>query len=324
MAARIVSTQPIYSDLFAFGRHTIVWLRVFRPPDSEAVILALSPTDQAGAGPVNDAEALAAAVSERFPDLGPARLLVRFPDNPGPETWTEITIDAAARADFTRLPAVELVQLLGTTLPDPEDPTCAGIGGADHPLLALLPAEEPARNPIDELVVIAVADLPFPHNPSECHWKERFEQLRELYPAEDRERQVVGAHWSTTLAPEDLAACRYHAADWRRIADTGVEILRGLGGEATIGDALEAVSAMLGDTPEADWCRSLFADPIVCHREPPGLSDGQHRSCALRMSGAELCVVAGEGWHGTDPVPADPQRRAAATVSAFWSQRAAR
>jgi hypothetical protein len=318
-----MSTGPIYSDLFAFGRHTIVWLRVFRPADGVAIVLALSPTDQAGAGPVNDAGALAAAVSERFPDLGPSRLLVRFPDGPGPQTWTEITIRADGRADFTRHATVEVEGLLGTSLPDPVDPTCAGIGGADHPLLALLPPEEPERNPIDELVVIAVADLPFPHNPSECHWKERFEQLRELYPAEDRERQVVGAHWSTTLDPEDLAACPYHDPDWRRIADAGVEILRGLGAEATIDDVIEAVVATLGDTPEAGWCRSLFTRPIVCHREPPGLSDGQHRSCAVRMSGAGLCVVAGKGWHGTDPVPADPQRRAAATLSAFWAQRAA-
>jgi hypothetical protein len=203
-----MSVKPVYSDLFAFGRHTIVWLRVFRPADGVAIVLALSPTDQPGAGPVNDAGALAAAVSERFPNLGPSRLMVRFPDGPGPQTWTEISIDTEGRADFTRYAAAEVEALLGTTLPDPEDPTCAGIGGADHPLLALLPADEPERNPIDELVVIAVADLPFPHNPSECHWKDRFEQLRELYPAEDRERQVVGAHFSTTLAPEDLAACR--------------------------------------------------------------------------------------------------------------------
>jgi hypothetical protein len=318
-----MSTQRIYSDLFAFGRHSIVWLRVFRPPDGVTVVLALSPTDQPGAGPVNDAEALAAAVSGRFPDLGPSRLLVRFPDGPEPETWTEVTIDAEGRADFTRLLTVELEQLLGTALPDPGDPTCAGIGGADHPLLALLPPEEPERNPIDELVVIAVAELPFPHNPSECRWKERFEQLRDLYPAEDREGQVVGAHWSATLDPEHPAACPYHDAEWRRIADTGVEILRGLPAEATVDDAVEAVSAMLGDTPEAEWCRTLFVRPIACHREPPGLSDGQHRSCAVRMSGAELCVVAGEGWHGTRPVPADPQRRAAATVSAYWAHRAA-
>jgi hypothetical protein len=287
-----MSAQPFYSDLFAFGRHSIVWLRIYRPAGEEAVALALEPVDQPGAGPVNDAEALTAAIRRAFPDLGGLRVFVRFPDDPSEaDNWIEILIGEDGGADFAHHPTTEVERLVAARLPDPGDPSCAGIGGPEHPLLALLPPDEPESDPLTELAVIAVADLPWPHNPFRCHWKDRFETLRDLYPAEDRERAMVGAHWFATLQPEELAACRYHQADWRRVAEVGVEILRGLDAEAVIEDALAAVEGRLGDSAEAGWCRSLFADPIICHREPVGLTDGQHRSCALRASGAAHFVV---------------------------------
>jgi hypothetical protein len=318
-----MSTGPIYSDLFAFGRHSIVWLRLFGGSDG-VLALAVHPTDQPGAGPVNDAESLVAAVAATFPTVGAFRLLVHFPDEGTDEQWIEIAIDEAGHAGFDHLPTSAVEALVGVSLEDPPDPTCAGIGGSDHPLLALLPDEE-EHDPLAELTVIAVADLPFAHGPFRCRWKERFETVRDAYPPDSRERQAVGAQWFLTLTDDDLAACSYHAADWRRVAETATEILRGLAPEQTMDDVLTAIEGRLGESAEAGWCRSLFVDPIVCHRDTThGVTDGQHRSCALRASGAGLCVVASEDWPGTDPVPADPRRRAAATVSAFWAHRAAR
>jgi hypothetical protein len=314
-----MSTQPVYSDLFAFGALSIVWLRLYRPSGEDAVALAVQPTDQAGAGPIYDAEALVAAIRRTFPDLDRLRIFVRCPA----DRWAEIVIGKDARARFARHEADVVERLVDAPLPDPEDPTCAGLGGERHPLLALLPPPEPEPDPLGQLAVIAVADLPWAHHPFRCHWKERFENLREHYPPEAREDLVVGAHWFSTLEDEDFAVCRYHDADWRKVAGTSVEILRRLAPDATLDDAIAAVGRRLGDSAEASWCRSLFLDPVICH---PGrsLTDGQHRSCALRASGAPLCVVAGEDRNGIDPVPADPNRRAAADISAFWAHRAAR
>jgi hypothetical protein len=319
-----MSAQPIYSDLFAYGRKSIAWLRLYRSEGEDVLALALHPVDQAGAGPINDAEALVSAVRKTFPSHERLRLFTHFVDDPSEkERWIEIEIAAGGRASFAPHPTAALEHLVGTKLPDPADPTCAGLGGEEDPLLALLPPPEPEPDPLGELAVIAVADLPWAHHPFRCHWKERFENLREHYPPEAREHQALGAHWFTTLGAQDFAACRYHQADWRKVAETSVEVLRGLAPDAVLGDAIAAVDQRLGDSPEAKWCRSLFLDPIVCH---PGraLTDGQHRSCALRARGAPLCVVAGEDWQGIDPVPGDPRRRAAADISAFWASRAAR
>jgi hypothetical protein len=318
-----MTAQPTYSDLFAYGRNSIAWLRLYRPPDGEAVALALHPVDQAGAGPINDAEALVSAVRKTFPSLGRLRLFVHFPDDPSEkERWIEIEIGSDGRASFAPHPTAAVEALLDTDLRDPEDLTCAGLGGEHHPLLALLPAPEPEPDPLARLAVIAVSDLPWAHNPFRCRWKDRFETVRELYPPDAREHQVVGAHWFSTLGAEDLAACSYHDADWRRVADTSVEVLRGLAPDAVLDDAIAAVDKRLGDSAEAKWCRSLFLDPIICH-PGRGVTDGQHRSCGLRASGPPLCVVAGEDWPGVDPVPVDPRRRAAADIAAFWAHRAA-
>ena len=88
-------------------------------------------------------------------------------------------------------------------------------------------------------------------------------------------------------------------------------------------DVVEAITRILGDTPEGAWCRSLFSDPIVWGPGQDSVTNGQHRSCALRASGAPFCVVDVDGAFVIEPVAADPRRRAAAAVAAYWARRAA-
>jgi hypothetical protein len=97
-------------------------------------------------------------------------------------------------------------------------------------------------------------------------------------------------------------------------------VFRSLASDATLEDALAAVEAEFGDSPEGRWCRSLFVDPIVCRPKGRRVTNGQHRACALRASGAALCVVdVGDRYVG-EPRPGDPWRRAAGDIASFWAK----
>lgn len=317
-------SEPIFQDLFAYGCGSIAWVRVYLLEDGQAIALALDPVDNPGRSVVNGAEELIEGLAQAFPSVEGIRLMVRFPGDPRGEGWTEIVFDGDG-PEFERRTIEEVQTLVGEELfdPEPDYATCADLGGEGHPLLDLIPPPEPGRNPIQDLALVAVADLPWPHNPSKCASKQRFDDLAELYGSSRRHCTAVGAHWSYSLDETDYEACPYHQADWRRIADVSVEVFEGLAEDAELDVVIEAVDRILGNTAEGAWCRSLFSDPIVWSPEQDSVTDGQHRSCALRASGAPFCVVDVDGAYVAEPVAADPRRRAAAAVSAYWAQRAA-
>ncbi|HEX6204368.1 MAG TPA: hypothetical protein VFZ29_00990 [Solirubrobacterales bacterium] len=250
--------------------------------------------------------------------------MTRYPGDSRGEGWTEI-IFGGDRTEFEPRTIEEVEALVGEKLvdPAPDRATCVDLGGKGHPLLALIPPPEPDRNPIQDLALVAVADLPWPHNPSECASKPRFDDLAELYGSSHRHCTAVGAHWSYTLEETDYQVCPYHQADWKRIADVSVEIFEGLTEDAELDVVFEAVDRILGNTAEGAWCRSLFSDPIVWSPGQDSVTNGQHRSCALRASGAPFCVVDVDGAYVVEPVAGDPRRRAAAEVAAYWARRAA-
>jgi hypothetical protein len=314
--------ELVFADLFAFGHVSLAWVRVYRRQEGEAVALALNLEDNPGPSVVNDAEGLLAGLSVAFSSLGQLRVFARFPDDPRDQDWTEI-VKADTSVDFSRYAVEKVEGLVDAKLVDPTDATCSALAGEHHPLLKLIPPPEPERNRLDDMAVVAIGDLPWPHHPGACHWKERFEQLHSLYPAEHNDRPALGAHWYLTLTKADFEACRYHQADWKRIAEVSVDIFQGLGESAVIDDVLDGVARILGDSPEGKWCASLFRDPIIWPSGHSSVANGQHRSCALRASGASLCVVDVEGAFVTKPVASDPRRRAAAEVASYWARRAA-
>lgn len=315
--------KPVFDDLVAYGGRAIAWVRVYPLEDGGAIALAFNPADNPGPSVVNGAEALVDRLTRMFPAVEGLRVFTRFPGDSREKGWTELVFDED-RLEFERRAIEEVETLVGDRLVDPEEDaaTCAALGGENHPLLVLIPRPQPERNPLDELTVVAVADLPWPHMPSRCTWKQRFEDLGELY-GPDRECPAVGAHWSLTLDEADFKQCQYHQADWRRIADVSVEVLRGLPQNPQRGDVSAAIDQALGDTPEGRWCWTLFTVPIVWSPGQDSVTNGQHRACALRASGAPLCVVDAGGAHVAEPVAGDPRRRAAAEVAAHWARRTA-
>jgi len=312
----------LFKDLFTYDRRSIAWLRIFRLETGEGVAVVVEPDDNPGASSVNAAESLLRDLRRAFPGLQPLRVFVNFPHDPRGPGWTELS-DSDDGIVFKRRPVGALMTLVGVSPVaggEVDEATCAFFGGEQHPLLGLIPPPDLPRERLRDLCVIAVADLPWPHNPSGCKWSKRFERVEALYSSSGHPDPAVGAQWFLTLTDDELAACSYHRADWLRIAEVSVGVFRSLANDATLEDAVAAVEAELGESAEGRWCSSLFLDPIVCRPKGRSVTNGQHRACALRASGAPVCVVdVGDEYVG-EPRPADPWRRAAGDIAAFWAK----
>src|SRR5213595_1767017 len=158
----MMRSEPVFQDLFAYGCGSIACVRLYLLEDGQAIALALDPADNTGRSAVNGAEELVEDLTQAFPSVEKIRLMARFPGDPRGEGWTEIIFDGD-EPEFERRTIEEEERLVGEELFDPEadHATCAALGGESHPLLNLIPPPEPAQNPIDDLAVVAVADLPW-------------------------------------------------------------------------------------------------------------------------------------------------------------------
>lgn len=139
---------------------------------------------------------------------------------------------------------------------------------------------------------VRIQELPPPHRPSHCAHYGRFERILKDVPD-------MGQHWHSralkagslfleSLQPADLKACPRHQANWRAIADHSVAILHEIGPRDDSEDYVRAASQRL-DGKDRAWLSSLFRAPILIGGG--AYTDGQHRGCALRFSGAERAAI---------------------------------
>lgn len=323
MATSRTPLRLIFRDLFAYASASLAYVRVYLGEDWRGVALVVDPSDNPGQSAVNAAEWLVDDLRQAFLGVHELRVFAWFAGSLRDRQWTEIVIGDDG-VEFGHVEHSFVEELVGWSvdLPAGDEGSCRDLGGEGHPLLALVPAPEPERHRLADLAVVPVADLPWPHNPSSCAWAARFEEILALYPESTHPPPAAGAHWFLSLDETDLRACRFHEANWRRIADVSVEVLGEVG---TDRDAVAgAISARLDDPVEADWCDSLFADPIAWSPGQTSVVNGQHRACALRASGASWCVVDLRGGSADNRESGDPRAQAAADVASFWVQRAAR
>lgn len=313
----------IYADLFSFER-ALCYLRVYRDERAGLVSLAVQLDDNPGRSIVNAVEALferiETAFGERF------RLFTHFPPKPGDgPVWTEVTLDTEkGRASFRRreIPHAEIEGLVGERilLPKAGEASAAEIGGELHPLLVLIPPEEEERAIVDEMQVVAVADLPWPHNPSECAHADWFKATRELYDESFDGHIPAGAHFFLSLNKDALATCRYHQHDWLAIAAMSVKLLEALDPTSDFEEVTQRAAALIDVAADREQLISLFSDPIKWTPGATTIANGQHRTCALKAAGAEFCVALTHGELRTDPVPSNPYRRAQSALAEYWAR----
>jgi hypothetical protein len=173
---------------------------------------------------------------------------------------------------------------------------------------------------VEGIRVVPLSVLPWPHNLSECAYAGRVGGIARTYPDVGGADQVAHAELFTRLTPADMAACPYHQADWAAIAAAAVQ----LAGEDSLETARDRAESWPGMS-EGDrrGLVSLFWEPVSWDDGDDGLTNGQHRLCALRAAGAAACPVEGRYLPGSGPViQADlgAREHARRTVTRFWTE----
>jgi hypothetical protein len=322
----------IFDGLYCFGS-SICRLRVIPAGQGRSrVVIATDLTDSPGPSVCNAFEALVAAVSREFGEY-PTRWLLHYPElEAGDESsqWSE-AIPQQDGPDWR--PAIgrrEAESISGCDLSgfDAEAVTVAELAGDCTLFAGLASAPEPERLPGEYMRAVPVSALPFAHGPFRCPHKERFDEIAGFYEGADADdaddATVVGAHWFLTLAADDFERCEYHDRDWSQIAAASVAVLEAIGPQGSREDMRASCARQKLSADDGQALLSLFADPIIWTPGSSTLTNGQHRTCALRAAGAEFCVVDTGGHLPPWVYPATPNAAASALLAAYWTKRAAR
>jgi hypothetical protein len=316
-----------YEGLHCFGSRSVCHLRLVAANDDHPQIaVATDLEDAPGASIVNGFEALVRSVSTDFGEA-PTRWLLHFPEHDETSqsregTWTEgIPASDDCRWRSTTREDAEAISGLDLSRFEKEPATIAELAGESDLLRALSQEPEPERLPGERFRAVPVAALPFPHGPFRCPHDERFKEISRLYDKSNS--TVVGAHWYLTLTDGDFAGCPFHDCDWHRVAEASVRVLEGLAPDATRDDLVAACTAERLPKRELEGLLSLFSHPIDWTPGSPTLTNGQHRSCALRAAGAEMCAVDTSGYRADERTPASSRAAASASLAAYWARCAA-
>lgn len=141
--------------------------------------------------------------------------------------------------------------------------------------------------------IVPTNDLPAPHQPFRCAHYERYKEIAETMGNNHQNEQAVGRAFQESLTPSDYRKCRFHKGNWNAIATTAVRIVYERGSQPTDHDISEVAEEAKLSKKNCMWLRSLFGDAIFI--EGGSYTNGQHRGCALRVSGAPEIVVRCDG-----------------------------
>ncbi|MFD6113795.1 hypothetical protein ACFWG0_27305 [Streptomyces yangpuensis] len=165
---------------------------------------------------------------------------------------------------------------------------------------------------------VAVSRLPWPHRLSKCSHFQRVEAIEKTYPEDWYAGQVAHAELFTRLTQEDFAACPYHQGNWTAIVEAANELAA-----AELEEDPERARAAYAmehlDKADREWARALVHDPICWDDNHDSLTNGQHRTCALRAAGVPYLPV--EGRYLPDPATpdsVDARTHAQRTVGEYW------
>ncbi len=314
----------IYEDLFGFAEG-LCHLRVYADEDGPRVGLVVNLEDNPGLGAVNAAETLLDRISTVFGDG--CRVFSIFPEFER-DTWTEVIRPGDdGRVTFRNdvsLAEVEHLVDAPVRLPGPAECRAVDVVGDGHPLVALNPEEEDEPGILAEMEVVAVADLPWAHLPSKCANYSSFEAIRALYDESRGGEAPAGAHFFLSLDSDRLGACDYHRHDWRAISEAAVELFTRAGPEADRDDIRREASHLMSKDSDRDELIFLFFDPIIWSPEAPSVTNGQHRTCALKAANAPECPVVTRRRLVSEVRPGNPRRRAESTLAEYWARRLGR
>ncbi|MDQ6884217.1 MAG: hypothetical protein M3077_08295 [Candidatus Dormibacteraeota bacterium] len=138
---------------------------------------------------------------------------------------------------------------------------------------------------------VPVTGLPPFHAAYQCAHRARFESMISGSKRRTIEESLAaGRCFIASLTAADRKACGYHQGNWAAVADASAAIVASVDGRDPAA-YLAAAEAVRLPNRDKIWLLSLFYDPIVLSTDGEGYTNGQHRGCALRFSGAERAAV---------------------------------
>lgn len=141
-----------------------------------------------------------------------------------------------------------------------------------------------------QLREVLVVDLPWPYRPFRCAYYPRVKWLLDAEEPGDAQAASYCGEMLTRLTPEEVAGCPFHTVDWRRAADLAVSLHRAGVKPGTEGFDASALTGGAGEG-ELSAIRSFWTEPISWQRGQASVSNGQHRICALKLSGATHALI---------------------------------
>lgn len=280
--------QLCHHDLICVPRAGIYWLRVYRDDNGQGAVVVITEV------PGNPGESVTNAIS-----LIVGQVISQFGLSTHPTRWFEVYPRGFSGRPEARYKEVHLCAGQPSWTGSSRTAIEACIDGRleDLPTHSLLYDRVKAKGggnaktsyrPV--FVAMPVDELPAPHQPFRCAHYERFQHFdHQLNPESTREGALrAGQCFLSSLSAEDRRNCYYHGANWKAVADASVEILKQLGRKDP-NKYIAWVDRSDLTHHEKRWLQSLFKDPVTLGESQ--YSDGQHRGCALRFSGADRAVV---------------------------------
>jgi hypothetical protein len=265
---------------------SIFWLRLYRGQEGAAAAVVTEVPGNPGLNAMNGLESVLGYLTNEYQvDLSHLTL---FEIVPAGDDHTSVTIDRVSmegEATWVRSSREEIEAIVGAlpALP-PHDELLEGVGALGGVLQTAVTR--------DTWLSYPVQDLPPFHKPFKCQHQGRFETMLAAIPVSKRhwteDEADAGRAFLASLTEEDRAACRYHSGNWKSVADTSVAILSELGTRDDRRDFERAARARLKGR-DREHLVSLFSSPITVSADR--FTDGQHRSCAIRFSGAARVAV---------------------------------
>jgi hypothetical protein len=280
----------IYHDLItrASGRSNdgIYWLRIYAEGTKRVAVVTEVPGNP-GQNVMNASERIVDEIERRLsPDSPMGWVYIVMPRGSAePDRCLTWRVEVAPELRWLDASIAEIEDVVGQRL--------APLPPHDDLLWRVVTAGGDLEDQIEEPIyqAIPVDALPPPHAPWKCAHAARFEAMKAALGeahVSDQELAAIGEKFIASLTADDIASCRYHAADWRSIAEESVRTLERSASTDREDLVAQARSSTLPPT-ELRWLVSLFQDPVVAHDLTYG--NGQHRGCALRFSGATHAVV---------------------------------
>lgn len=165
--------------------------------------------------------------------------------------------------------------------------------------------------------VVPLSALPWPHHQSKCPMV----GIAASYEGVHDEQTSHAAAFVSREGREAMITCPYHQPEWSRLAPIACDLVDAAQAIARGDDRQLLRHPGYASLPreEKRWLRALLFDPIDWGDRDDGLTNGQHRLCALRAANVRECPVRGEYLPDTDHgVAISSADHARATVCASW------